>query len=232
LQAPFLSIVVPTLNEAEGIGAALARLQRLRPEAEIIVVDGGSVDRTAEIARPFADEVISAQRGRASQMNAGAAIARGQVILFLHADTCLPPDALSAIRHALAHTDRAWGRFDVAIAGSGPLLALVSRMMNLRSRLTGIATGDQAIFVKREAFAAAGGFAEIPLMEDVALCKRLKRVSRPACLRARVVTSARRWEREGVLRTVALMWRLRLEYALGADPRSLARRYGVERTSS
>jgi rSAM/selenodomain-associated transferase 2 len=165
-------------------------------------------------------------------MNAGARIAAADVLLFLHADTTLPPDADRLVLDALASRRRDWGRFDVCIAGADPLLAVVGMAMNARSRITGVATGDQALFVRRESFVAAGGFPEIPLMEDVALSKALKRLGPPACLRARVVTSGRRWERHGTLRTILLMWRLRLEYALGADPRRLARRYGVERTSS
>jgi hypothetical protein len=142
------------------------------------------------------------------------------MLLFLHADTRLPPDAASAV---LARGD--WGRFDVAIEGRHALLPVIARMMNLRSRLTGIATGDQAIFVRRTLFERLGGYAEIPLMEDVELSRRLRRVSRPVCLRLRAVTSGRRWEMRGVLRTVVLMWRLRLAYSLGADPHRLAERY-------
>jgi len=227
-----LSIIVPVLDEAQGIEAALGPLQALRPAgAEVIVVDGGSSDATCRLASPLADLVIGAPRGRASQMNAGAHASRGTTLLFLHADTLLPPDALDAIG-LLAAAGREWGRFDVAIAGAGPLLALVALLMNARSRASGIATGDQAIFVRRAAFEAVGGFPAIPLMEDVALCKALKRRSAPLCLRSRVVTSGRRWERHGTLRTIVLMWRLRLAYALGADPHRLARRYDVERLSS
>ena len=227
-----VSIIVPVLDEAGGIAACLEPLQPLRAAlAEVVVVDGGSRDATRALASPLADRVIEAPRGRALQMNAGARASRGDVLLFLHADTCLPPGALDAVAAGLDARAAEWGRFDVAIAGADPLLVAVALLMNVRSRLTGIATGDQAMFARREAFEAVGGFPEIPLMEDVALSKRLRRRSRPLCLRERVVTSARRWERNGTLRTIVLMWRLRLEYALGADPRRLARRYGVERTS-
>lgn len=226
-----ISIIVPTLNESGGIAAALARLQAWRPGVEVIVVDGGSEDGTADAAAPYADRVIVTERGRARQMNAGAAQARGDVLVFLHADTALPDHAPRAIRDGLQATGRAWGRFDIAIAGSDPLLAAVSALMNARSRLTGIATGDQAIFATREAFAVTG-FPDIPLMEDVEISRRLKALSPPLCLRDRAVTSARRWERDGVLHTIVLMWRLRFAYAMGVDPRRLARRYGVERTSS
>jgi rSAM/selenodomain-associated transferase 2 len=228
---PDVSIVVPVLDEAAAIGATLAPLQAARRAgAEVIVVDGGSSDATVSLARPLADQVLAAPRGRGPQMNAGARAARRANLLFLHADTVLPPGALEAVEAALR--GRSWGRFDVAIDGNAPLLAVVALFMNLRSRLTGIATGDQAIFARRAAFEAAGGFPAIPLMEDVAFSKAMRRRGRPACLRERVLTSGRRWERHGVLRTIVLMWRLRLEYALGADPQRLARRYGAERTSS
>jgi rSAM/selenodomain-associated transferase 2 len=210
----------------------LARLAPLRGEAEIIVADGGSEDATAQIARPMADRVVDAPRGRARQMNAGAAVAKGDVLVFLHADTILPDGAPTAIRDGLEATLRPWGRFDVAIASADPLLAAVATLMNLRSRWSGIATGDQAIFVLRETFVAVGGYPDIPLMEDVALSERLRALAAPICLRDRVVTSARRWERHGVLRTIVLMWRLRFAYAMGVDPHRLARRYDVERSSS
>lgn len=220
-----LSIIVPVLDEAGGIVDALAALAPLRARgAEVVVVDGGSQDGTVELARGRCDRVVAAARGRAAQMNAGAAAARGDILLFLHADTRLPADADRHVREALSR--RAWGRFDVAIAGGHPLLPLVAALMNRRSRLTGICTGDQALFATRAAFAQAGGFPEIALMEDVAISRRLKRVSRPACLAQRVVTSGRHWERRGVLRTILLMWRLRLAFFLGADPDLLARRYG------
>ena len=226
-----LSIIIPTLDEESAIAECLARMQPMRAAgAELIVVDGGSRDATRELAAPLADRVIEAPRGRAAQMNAGARASRGDVLLFLHADTVLPPGALGHVATGLAASGRAWGRFDVAIAAADPLLAVVAILMNARSRLTGIATGDQAMFARRAAFESVGGFPEIALMEDVALSSRLRRVGRPLCLAARVVTSGRRWQRHGTLRTILLMWRLRLEYALGADPGRLARRYDVERT--
>ena len=226
-----VTIVVPVLNEAAALAETLAPLQAARAAgAEVLVVDGGSSDATVAIAAPLSDRVIVAARGRALQMNAGAREAVGQLLLFLHADTILPDGAIEAVHGALQTRD--WGRFDVAIAGEDPLLAVVAFCMNLRSRWSGIATGDQAIFVRREAFEAAGGFPAIPLMEDVALSRALKSRARPACLRLRALTSGRRWQRHGALRTILLMWRLRLAYALGADPHHLARRYDVERTSS
>lgn len=224
---PRLSIIVPVLDEATGIAAALAALEPFRARgAEVIVVDGGSRDRTVELARPLADQVIAAPRGRGTQMNAGAAAARGDALLFLHADTRLPPDADRIMLDGLSSPSWQWGRFDVRIEGKSPLLALIGSMMNWRSLATGIATGDQAMFATRAAFAQAGGFPDIPLMEDIELSKRLKRVSRPLCLAARVTTSGRRWEQRGTIRAILLMWRLRLAYFLGAEPAALARRYG------
>jgi rSAM/selenodomain-associated transferase 2 len=224
---PALSIIVPVLNEEAGIAAVLAAFADLRRFGhEVIVVDGGSSDRTVELVRPLADLVIAAPRGRASQMNAGAAQANGDTLLFLHADTRLPSAADCAIVEGLRRSGRVWGRFDVEIEGGHPMLRVIAAMMNLRSRATGIATGDQAIFVTRAAFAECGGYPDIPLMEDIALSRRLKRVSRPLCLTARVTTSGRRWEQRGVFRTILLMWRLRLAYFLGAEPHALARRYG------
>lgn len=222
-----LTIIVPVFNEEGAIASALDAIASMRKQGvEIIVVDGGSSDRSVELARPRADTIITSERGRAAQMNAGAAAANGRILLFLHADTRLPPQADRLITDGLARSGRPWGRFDVRIEGRHPLLAIVARMMNLRSRLTGIATGDQAMFVTRETFHAVGGFPELPLMEDIALSVRLKRIARPLCLRQQVITSGRRWEKHGVLRTIALMWRLRLSYALGADPEALAVRYG------
>jgi rSAM/selenodomain-associated transferase 2 len=223
---PTLSIILPVLNEAPTIAAALDALAPLRAAGtEIIVVDGGSDDASVELARLRADRVLSAPRGRAAQMNAGAAGARGEVLLFLHADTRLPANADRLIAQAIA-SGRHWGRFDVRIAGASAWLPIVAALMNLRSRLTGIATGDQAMFVARDRFAAAGGFPDIPLMEDIALARALRRGGRPACLAARVTTSGRRWDANGVWRTIGLMWWLRLRYFLGADPRRLARDYG------
>ena len=219
-----LSIVMPVLNEAAGIAAALAALAPLRARGvEVIVVDGGSRDGTPDLARPLADRVLTAPRGRALQMNAGATAATGDAVLFLHADTRLPDDADALVFAALKNM-RVWGRFDVRFADGA--LPLVAASMNVRSRLSGIATGDQAMFMTRNTFSRAGGFPEIALMEDVALSACLKHLSRPACLRARVTTSPRRWRRHGTLRTVLTMWRLRLAFYFGADPNRLARAYG------
>lgn len=218
-----LSIVVPVLNEAAGIADTLEALAPLRARgAEVIVVDGGSRDDTVAGARPLADQVIDGPRGRARQMNAGAAVARAPQLLFLHADTRLPERADALIAAALEAHPLAWGRFDVVIDGRSRMLPVVSALMNRRSRWSGIATGDQAMFMTRAAFDAVGGFPDQPLMEDIELSKRLKRLAPPACLRERVITSGRRWEQRGVWRTIVLMWRLRLLYALGVSADRLA----------
>jgi len=221
-----LSIVIPALDEAATIVRTLDALAPLRAGGhEVIVVDGGSVDGTVALARARADRVIAGARGRATQMNAGAAASSGDVLLFLHADSRLPPGADAAIGAALARGCR-WGRFDVAIDGRSRWLPWVARLVNLRSRLSGIATGDQGMFVARDLFAHSGGFPVQPLMEDIALSRSLKRAAgRPAALRERIVTSGRRWDEHGAWRTIVLMWRLRLAYALGADPAKLARTY-------
>ena len=225
-----ISIVVPVLNEAHGIAAALAALAPLRARGhEVIVVDGGSSDGTPVLARDAADRVISAPRGRASQMNAGATLARGDVLVFLHADTVLPEDTDALILQGLSASGRAWGRFDVRIEGESPFLPVIAFCMNLRSRATGIASGDQGIFVCRDAFERAGRFPSLALMEDIVLSRSLKRITPPLCLARKAVTSGRRWERNGVLRTLLLMWWLRLGFFFGASPADLARFYDCER---
>ena len=221
-----VSIVIPTLDERNHIGFLLSDLEPLRQTGhEVIIADGGSTDGTRALAGSRADRVVLAPRGRASQMNAGARTAAGDVLWFLHADSRALPGAQSQLLDA-CRAGTIWGRFDVRLAGQRPLLRVVERMMNWRSRLTGIATGDQGIFVTRAVFEAVGGFPPIPLMEDIALSKVLRRHARPACLSGPILTSSRRWEANGILRTILLMWRLRLAYALGADPRRLADLYG------
>ena len=197
--------------------------------SEVLVVDGGSTDATVIRAQSGADIVLSAPRGRAAQMNAGAGHAHGDVLLFLHADTRLPADADVLVRDALAATGRMWGRFDVSIEGEHPLLPIVAAAMNLRSRWTGIATGDQAIFVKRVLFEQIGGYPAIALMEDIALTAALRKLGAPLCISRKAITSGRRWEKHGLLRTILLMWRLRLAYSLGADPNELALRYAAHK---
>jgi rSAM/selenodomain-associated transferase 2 len=222
---PTLSIIVPVLNEAAGIAATLVVLAPLRSRgAEVIVCDGGSRDGTLARAQPLADRVLAAPPGRARQMNAGAAVARAPVLLFLHADTALPDDADRLVLQAIAD-GASWGRFDVRITGRPFMLRVVAALMNVRSRWTGIATGDQAIFIRRDVFTQVGGFPDQPLMEDVELCRRLRRTAPPACLRARVTTSGRRWETRGVWRTIFLMWRLRWQYWRGAPADLLAKAY-------
>ena len=221
-----LSIIIPTLDEASRIVATLESLRDLRRRGhEVIVADGGSSDATAALARGLVDRFVGSNPGRAEQMNAGARAASGDALLFLHADSSLPENADRLVLQGLAAGDSVWGRFDVRIAGAHPLLRLVEAMMNLRSRLTHICTGDQCIFVRRDAFDAIGGYPSQELMEDIAISVRLRRVSAPLCLRQRCLTSARRWESGGALRTIVLMWWLRLQYAFGVAPAKLARDY-------
>lgn len=224
-EKPRLSIVMPVLNEAAGIVATLAALSPLRARgAEVIVVDGGSSDNTLALAAPWADSLLVFPGGRARQMNAGAARATGEVLLFLHADTQLPPGADNLVLEAL-RGNAAWGRFDVRIDGAPWMLAVVATLMNLRSRWSGIATGDQAIFMRRGLFESVAGFPDQPLMEDVEISRRLRAVSRPVCLRAKVRTSGRRWESRGVWNTIFLMWRLRWRYWRGEPAAALAEAY-------
>lgn len=219
-----LSVIIPALNEEGVIGQILQRVMVINPE-EVIVVDGGSRDVTREIASRLGCRVLQSSQGRALQMNTGAKAAQGDVLLFLHADTLLPAEAKKAIQNVLSDPNVVGGRFDIRLDRAGWLYSLVAFMVNLRSRLTKIATGDQAIFVRRHVFDQIGGFAQIPLMEDVEFSQRLKRHGKIACLRNRVVTSARRWERHGPMKTVLLMWRLRFLYFMGVSPDRLKRYY-------
>ena len=216
-----VSVVIPALNEAANIAATL---QALPTVLETIVVDGGSTDGTAEAASAAGARVVRSGRGRARQMNAGAAVAQGDIILFLHADTRLPEYGIACVA-ALPDSELEWGRFDVTLDGGHFLFRVIETFMNARSRLTSIATGDQGIFVNRQTFESIGGFSDIPLMEDIDLSKRLRSVSRPLNVSCRVVTSARRWRDHGILRTILLMWRLRLLYFLGVSPNRLAEAY-------
>lgn len=221
-----LSVIIPALNEAATLHHLLPDLATACSQAEIIVVDGGSTDNTPEVVRTFPSvRRIEASRGRASQMNAGAAFATGQIFLFLHADTVLPPGAQAAVSNALRDPGVVGGRFDVRFDNPRAAFRIIAGLMNLRSRLSGIATGDQAIFVRKQTFDRMGGYADIPLMEDVEFTRRLKRQGRLACLRLRVTTAARKWEREGVVRTIVLMWIMRFLYAAGISPARLHRYY-------
>jgi rSAM/selenodomain-associated transferase 2 len=221
-----LSIIIPALNEASVIGHLLDTLQPLRERGhEVILVDGGSDDTTRAIAEPLVDYLVESAAGRAMQMNAGAAIASGSVLWFLHADSTIPGDA-GQLLESIADMDApVWGRFDVRLSGSHRLLRIVEAMMNYRSRITGIATGDQAIFISRDLFQAVNGYPDQPLMEDIEISKALKRTVKPVCVPTHVVTSSRRWEQHGILKTIVKMWRLRLAYYTGTSAEKLVMRY-------
>jgi rSAM/selenodomain-associated transferase 2 len=221
-----LSIVVPVLNEAENLERLLPELLAHGPELDIVVADAGSTDGTAAVARRFSHvRLVESPRGRARQMNAGARAARGGALLFLHADTRLPAGATAAIARALGDPSVVGGRFDVRFTSARWPFRMIAALMNWRSRWSGIATGDQGIFVRRAAFDALGGYPDIPLMEDIELTRRLKRLGTIACLGARVTTSSRKWEREGIARTIVLMWTLRLLYFFGVSPARLVAWY-------
>lgn len=221
-----LSVIVPMLNEAASLPLMLGHWRDLQDQGcELLLVDGGSTDDSVAIARSAGLNVLSSGRGRALQMNAGAARAQGEVLLFLHADTLLPARAGALVLQGLERHGMQWGRFDVRIEGRPRMLKLVAFMMNLRSRWSGIATGDQAIFVRRHLFERVGGFPSQPLMEDVEISRRFKALEPPLCLREKLSTSGRRWESRGVWRTIFLMWRLRLAYWLGMSAERLARAY-------
>lgn len=224
--SPELSIVVPVYNESANVPELLSHLKPYQDKGyEVILVDGQSTDDSFDLIQAQGFTVICSERSRALQMNQGARHATGDILLFLHADTRLPDNADALIVQALAKPNAVWGRFDAFIVGRHPLLKVVARMMNWRSRLTGIATGDQAIFVRRTVFESSGGYAQQPLMEDVELCRRLLKLGKPECLTAKIATSGRRWEQRGVVRTIVLMWQLRWAYWRGANPEDLARRY-------
>ena len=219
------SVIIPALNEADCLTDALERLQTARGRGhEVILADGGSVDATRELAQGRVDQILECDPGRALQMNRGAEIATGGVYVFLHADTLLSPDFDRTLDNLFV-SENDWGRFDIKLSGDQPVFRCVETMMNIRSRLTGIATGDQAIFAGRQIFQEVKGYAELPLMEDLELTARLKKRSPPVCVTEKVISSSRRWEKNGPLKTILLMWKLRLRYALGHDPKALARQY-------
>jgi len=220
-----LSIIVPMLNERESIAATLGALRVGAPTAEIIVVDGGSIDGSRQAAAGLCDMLIEAPRGRACQMNAGAAGAGGEVLAFVHADTIVPDRFAADIEAAMRNPGVVGGRFDLALDASTLPYRLIARLISLRSRLSRTATGDQAMFVRREIFQRLGGFAQIEICEDLDFARRLKRCGAVACLRSRVMTSARRWQRAGLIRTVLRMWAIRLSYLAGVSPARLRRWY-------
>lgn len=220
-----LSVIVPVWMEASGISEVLQALAPLRSAGhEVIVADAGSTDGTARLAEALCDHLVVSGKGRAVQMNAGAAVASGNVLLFLHADTHLPPDAPEQLARFI-NSKRNWGRFDVRLSGERRLFRVIAWFMNHRSRLTGICTGDQGLFVRRGVFEALKGFRPMPLMEDVEFSRRLRLISRPWCITSPVTTDSRRWEAQGPWRTVFLMWRLRWRYWRGESPESLAEAY-------
>lgn len=220
-----IAIIIPVLNEAENVVALIDQLSQLRQSvAEIVIVDGGSTDNTLQMLEDSGMEIVSAPRGRAIQMNAGALYSNADILLFLHADTELPSNAIKAIEKAIL-TGADWGRFDVSLSGDHPMFRVIALMMNWRSRLTGIATGDQAIFIRRNVFNVVGGFPEQPLMEDIEISKQLKKISWPVCLPEKVITSGRRWRKHGVWKTILLMWRLRYAYWRGVPASTLAEYY-------
>ncbi|MDH5445646.1 MAG: TIGR04283 family arsenosugar biosynthesis glycosyltransferase [Gammaproteobacteria bacterium] len=221
-----VTIIIPVLNEAGSIQNTLLPLQSYRQQGhEVIVVDGGSEDSTVSIAEHLCDKLVHGPIGRARQMNAGAEQAKGDILLFLHADTILPENAVQIVNTKLQSTSSVWGRFDVSLSGNHPVLRIVAFFMNLRSRFTGIATGDQAIFVRSKEFNQLRGFPDVALMEDIRFSKSLLTISHPICLRHKVTTSSRRWEQKGILRTIILMWYLRLAHFFGKSPKELARIY-------
>ena len=229
-----VSVIIPVLNEETVIRKMLPELQWIQESGhELIVVDGGSTDDSLAVAKQYSDTAIVSSQGRAIQMNAGASIATGDVLLFLHIDTVLPSDSLNKIITSLDHgygqnndqLKNVWGRFDIRLSGHHFMFRIIEAMMNVRSRLTGISTGDQAIFVNKELFQKIGGYLDIPLMEDIEISRRLKKISRPVCIQDRVIASSRRWEVLGIYRTVFLMWRLRLSYWLGVSPARLVKQY-------
>jgi len=226
LKTMSISIIIPTLNEEIAIESLLQQLQPYRQQGhEVVVVDGGSKDKTIAMAESLADKVIQSEAGRTTQMNAGAEKGSGDVFWFLHADSIIYENAINNIQFYLNEKNKDWGRFNVKLSGSHFMFRIIERMMNLRSCISGIATGDQGIFVKRTIFEQVGGYPAQPLMEDIELSKKLKKISPSVCVKNVIITSSRRWEQKGILRTVLLMWRLRFLYWLGVSADKLAGQY-------
>ncbi len=220
-----LSIIIPTLNEEQTIATTLERLDISANDVEVIIVDGQSTDKTKKLLQHYNVKVLDSSRGRSSQMNIGANAAQGEILLFLHADTYLPPDYQVKIESSLSRRDKCWGYFDIRLDGHGLIFRIIEKMINLRTAITCIASGDQAIFIRRSTFKQIGGFADIALMEDIAISHRLKHLSRPSRITSPAVTSSRRWNEHGIIRTILLMWSLRLSYYIGIDPGRLKTRY-------
>lgn len=222
----FVSIIIPVLNEEDSIKRLLQQLQLYREQGyEVVVVDGGSEDKTIAISKLLADKVIQSEPGRAVQMNTGATHARGDILWFLHADTLIPDKTVEKIQYQLNENNKDWGRFNIKLSGKKILFRIIEKMINLRSCITSIATGDQGIFIKRKAFDEVGGYSDIPLMEDIDISKKLRTRSRSVCIKETLITSSRRWEKNGILSTVLLMWRLRFLYWLGVSADKLASQY-------
>lgn len=220
-----LSLIIPVFNESDCIQQCLNELQELRQQGhEVIVVDGGSRDNTVSLATALSDTVIHAKKSRAIQMNAGAQIATGDYFLFLHADTKLPDNVSRLFLKIKKHDDK-WGRFDIKLSGNHFLFRIIEKCMNIRSRLTSIATGDQVIFVHKELFNQIEGFPQQTLMEDIAISKLLSERFKPVCLKENVVSSSRRWEQNGIVKTIIRMWFLRLLYYFDYDTNKLAKMY-------
>ncbi len=221
-----ISVIIPTFNESKNITATLKQLQALRKNGhKVLLADGGSTDNTIALAAPFVDEIIISEKGRATQMNSAAVKTQSDVLWFLHADTLVPENSDTIICRHLENTRKVWGRFNIQLSGQNFLFRVIENMINLRSKLTGIATGDQGIFIQQDIFKKLNGFSEIPLMEDIEITKRLKKISSPVCITHKLTTSSRRWGKHGILKTVFLMWQLRLAYYIGASANKLARKY-------
>lgn len=219
-----ISVVIPAFNESDNIIPTLKCLQTLRSKGhEVILADGHSTDNTIVLAEPLVDKIIHSAKGRAVQMNNAASHAQGEILWFIHADTIVPDNAHQLILNKIDNNH--WGRFDVRLSGQHFLFRIIEHLMNFRSRVSGIATGDQGIFIRKHIFQKLNGYADIPLMEDIEMSKRLKQISRPACISEKLITSSRRWEKHGIIKTILLMWRLRLAYFLGVSPSKLVTKY-------